>query len=167
MNKLRGFSLIELMVVVAVVALIGAVAWPWFERIQQSVYRAECISAMKIAAADMDNCASAQGNNYWAVRPGFVNCAIRPSSDLTPIGGGVFASRTGRCRITVVPANAGIPAPGGTGFLVRSVLAGPENANNQDIISNDKLCGTLTLTETGVRDALGGDRDVTYCWGSN
>ena len=45
--KQRGFSLIELMIVLAIVAILSAVAVPWYGQYVQRGLRADAISAMQ------------------------------------------------------------------------------------------------------------------------
>ena len=54
MNIIRGFSLVELMVVVAVVAIITSIAYPAYQDQMQKTRRADAKAALMDAAAKME-----------------------------------------------------------------------------------------------------------------
>ena len=72
--KARGFTLIELMIVVAVVAIIAAIAFPSYQNQVQKTRRADAQSALLQAAQVMERCFT-RTNTY-------VGCGIPgPSPD--------------------------------------------------------------------------------------
>lgn len=42
----HGFTLIEIMIVVAILAILAAIAWPYFKRNREEVFRRTCMSNM-------------------------------------------------------------------------------------------------------------------------
>lgn len=60
-NQSRGFTLIELMIVVAVVALLAAVAWPSYHDHVMRSHRANARAALLQTAQWLERAATAQG----------------------------------------------------------------------------------------------------------
>lgn len=52
----QGLTLIELMVVIAILGIIVAVAWPTYDRQMSSQRRAEGIRALSLASNDLERC---------------------------------------------------------------------------------------------------------------
>ena len=72
MKKLKGFTLIELMIVVAIVALLAAIAYPSYTRYVEKARRADAKSALLDASQRLERCYT-QNNTY-------VGCTIAASS---------------------------------------------------------------------------------------
>jgi type IV pilus assembly protein PilE len=138
-RRLLGFTLIELMVTVAIVAILAAIALPAFmDQIRKS-RRAAAQSVLMEAAAkehqvflDMRSYASAGNAGAMAAAPLRVNVP----SDVTSYYDLDIAVTT--------------PAAAPPTFTARAVPKGGQ--------ANDK-CGTMTLTETGSKTAA-----VAACW---
>ncbi len=52
--KMKGFSLIELMVVVAIIGIIAAVAYPSYQSYISDTYRAQAVGDLKLCALSLD-----------------------------------------------------------------------------------------------------------------
>jgi len=59
-----GLTLIEMVVVVAIIGILAAVAWPTFDRYQLKVSRADGIAGLGMATNAMETCGSHNGGDY-------------------------------------------------------------------------------------------------------
>ncbi|MCP4331995.1 MAG: prepilin-type N-terminal cleavage/methylation domain-containing protein [Gammaproteobacteria bacterium] len=133
MNKhVHGFSLIELMIVLVIVGILGTVAMGFFGDNVISANRTEARSALAQAAGSLEKCKSLFGGYDNA------NCNVT-----FPI-----ATDSNYYSITSVVAAS-------TFSLTATPVAGQPQAKDSD-------CTTFTLTNTGLKDATGGDTEV--CW---
>jgi len=139
-KRTAGFTLIELMITVAIVAILAAVAYPAFTSQVQKTRRADAQSALMQAAALEEK---------WF----FVNSQY--TSTIANIGGAT--SPDGHYTIAVADNN-------GVGncttallncFVLTATPVGPQAA--------DTICTTMTLTHTGAK-GLTGTGSLEDCW---
>ncbi|MDB6142330.1 MAG: pilE [Pseudomonas sp.] len=126
--KQCGFTLIELMITVAIVGILAAIAYPSYTSHVQHGNRAEGIAMLSDGAARMERY-YAQNNTYAAANPaalGFANPAV---------------SQNGKYLFSFV----GTPAA--TTYTLQVVPQGGQ--------ANDS-CGTLTIDQTGTRTSTSG-----------
>lgn len=138
----KGFTLIELMITVAIIGILAAVAYPSY---QNYVAKANRSAAQSV----MQSIMSRQEQHMLNAR------SYHPTDDtetavLTPLGVNVPADVAGNYTIKVDADNAGAPP-------THWVIATPINAQ----ATNDARCGTLTLRSTGAKEQTGGHTD---CW---
>jgi len=134
--KARGITLIELMVVIVVVGILAAIAYPSYQRQVQQTRRADGKAALLQAAQELERCFT----RFNAYNNG--NCAAH-----LDINAKTRLSPEGWYSIEYVGA------PGATSFTLQAAPMGAQ--------ADDNVCGVLTLTHTGLRGA-GGPVDV--CW---
>ncbi len=82
--KMKGFSLVELMVVVGVIGIIGAIAYPSYQGYIQDTYFAQAGADVRLCASELERFNS---NNNFDYRGGDARCTLWSPSD------GPFASR--------------------------------------------------------------------------
>jgi type IV pilus assembly protein PilE len=141
----RGFSLIELMVVVAIVAIVMAIAFPSYERYVVTTKRAVAQNAL-LQVADrqqqffMDNkqFAASLANLGFAANPWVVD--DQGSSTVAGDAGAVYSVTLTNVTQTTWTATA---AP----------------LNGQ--LSRDTDCGSLSITQAGTKASTGGGNN---CW---
>ena len=146
--RTQGFTLIELMIVVAVIALLVGIAYPSY---QESVHKSRRGvgqgALMGLASAMQRFYTEGAPSTYVGVAtsgpPGPPNTAIYPSA--APLDG---AQKD--YNLSIFSADA-------TSFVVA--------ATPRDNHVGDK-CGTLVLTSSGQRGITGGTSGVTWqdCW---
>lgn len=135
----RGFTLIEVMIVVAIVAVLSAIALPSYQEYIRRGHRAEARAALLQAAQWLERAATATGT--------YPLTASFPTT-LTTMQSG---------RYTVAVASPPASAASGAAFTLTATPAGGQ--------VGDK-CGNYTLTHSGVRGAASAASGalVTECW---
>jgi len=131
-----GFTLLELMIVVAIIAILAAVALPAYNRY---VLRAHRASAHNLVMA----VASAQERYYTNYN--------QYATTMPQLGFTTTASQTSEGGYYIVS----LPATGNTQTYL--LQAAPQGGQASD------KCGNLTLTNAGVKD-FAGDESNGHCW---
>lgn len=141
-NKNRGFTLIELMIVVAVVAILSSIAYPSYTEYIRRGHRAEARAGLLQAQQWLERAATATGT-YPLTAAFPANLKIVPGN---------------RYDISLASPTGGVVADEGRTY---TLTATPKGAQTGD------RCGAYTVTHTGLRGANGvttGDI-VRDCWG--
>lgn len=133
-RKLYGFTLIELMIVVAIVGILAAVAYPAYQRQVLKSRRADATGALLGLAGGMERYFTENGTYVGATAAGVY-------FDHSPIDGGTTAY------------NLSVSASTATTYTLN---AAPTS------IQSDDQCGTLSIDNTGAKGVS--DSTVAECW---
>ncbi|MGE0014154.1 MAG: type IV pilin protein [Azoarcus sp.] len=136
-DRASGFTLIELMIVVAIVGILAAIAYPSYQESVRRSNRAECKGVIVNLANVLERRFSASSSYAGGMPAGFGQC---------PADGGA-------ARYTLA---VNVPADG-LSFTITATRAGAQATDR---------CGDLTLTNTALRGIANADAGVVAgdCW---
>lgn len=134
--KNRGFTLIEVMIVVVIIAILASIAYPSYQNQVRKTRRADAAAVITEAAQWMERFYTENGR-YDQNRAG---TAVALPYNRAPVDG----TQAYNVSLSAVAQNS---------FTVQAAPMGPQAGDT---------CGTLTLTNTGAKGASGGT--VADCW---
>jgi type IV pilus assembly protein PilE len=146
-RRQRGFTLIELMVVVAIVALLAAVGLPSYQNYVLKSNRSVAKTKLLELAARQEQYFS--DNKVYTNNLQLLGVAASPMSVDSRGSWVAVGSATQRYTISAAISN------GGMSFTLTADTAGEQT-------KDDSNCATLTLTETGLRGGTGAL--AAACW---
>jgi type IV pilus assembly protein PilE len=133
-----GFTLIELMIVVAIIGIIAAIAYPsYLEQVRETRRSAAQADLMELA-----QWMERQYSNNFSYLDASGNAPTLPFTQ-SPRSGTAFYNMAFSGSVT---ANA---------YMLQAVPSGDQG--NDD-------CGTLQISNTGAKSAVKGGSTVTGCW---
>lgn len=142
----RGFTLVELMVVVVIASILMAIAIPSYKNSIRKSRRTDA----KTALLDL----AGREERYNSTVGGYTNAAAS-------LGYGAFPTAVGSGYYTIaapVPLTGGSFAGTATTVPSFSITATPVVGSDQ---AKDTACGAFTLTSTGLQTVSG---TATDCW---
>ncbi|MEY2619335.1 MAG: hypothetical protein RL522_2337 [Pseudomonadota bacterium] len=147
----RGFTLIELMIVLAVIGVLSAIAYPVYQRQILRTHRVTAAACLQELAMQMER--------RYTLAMAYDNPATLPVAACTNALQGRYTFAFG--PVSVPPATAGgsattVNSPTASSYLLQATPQGAQ--------SNDAECGTLGLDQQGARARSGTAADVQSCW---
>lgn len=143
MYRQQGFSLIELMITVAIIAILSAIAYPSYQESIRKGKRADAVASLSSAAQWMERNFS-DSARYDRLPSG---AAIALPSNIATVPEGSTA--------TDKYYDVTISAVGQTTYTLQAT---PINSMAGD------ACGSFTLTQTGAKGLSGNSKPVQECW---
>ncbi|MCY1353159.1 hypothetical protein D9M69_394930 [compost metagenome] len=135
-NANKGFTLIEVMIVVAIVAILAAIAYPNYDEYRKRANRADGQALLNDIAARQER--------YYAQN----NAYITSINDVGKLYGTAETSKSspaGKYTLRV--------AGGGGGYTLTAEQK-----------FGDSACGDLTLNAQGLRGRSGSEKTIEECW---
>jgi type IV pilus assembly protein PilE len=152
MNKQKAFTLVELMVTVAIVGILAGIAYPSYQDSMMKSRRAD-VKGVLLGLTNAMERRFTEANSYCDTggAGGVNSCGVAGTND------------TGTSSIYTIPTETAnfytvtVSAVTASSYTLSAVRAGAQ--------AND-VCGTLTLTHTGVKGVTGAATGITAadCW---
>jgi type IV pilus assembly protein PilE len=140
-TRRNGFTLIEVVVVVAIIGIIAGIAWPIFNQESMKNRRTQAISALTRIANELEE--------YHSDKLTYVNY------DTTAPYSQSYAKIIG--SLTLYTVSLGVPTA--TTFTVTATAIGAQ--------AKDTDCATLSIDQNGIKSFTGNaTSSVARCWGS-
>lgn len=141
MKKTKGFTLIELMIVVAIIGILAAIAYPSYQDSVRKSRRGDCAGALAGLANAMER--------YFTINNTYVGATLGTAA------GDIY---TNQCPVDGGTAtyNLSISAAAATTYIIQAAPTGAQSGDT---------CGSLTLTNTGVKGVTGATGKTWQdCW---
>ena len=147
-----GFSLVELMIVVLIIAILSAIAVPSYLKYAQRSRRSDAMAALSQDQGILERC-YAQKFDYNQVTVAGSGCGSLSATAANPSPKNYYG-----VALT-------LPAPASTGAAITSyTLTATPSAGSPQL--KDTQCATIVVTSANVRTAFdsGGGHQDTTCW---
>ena len=142
MRNAKGFTLIELMIVIAVVAILAALALPSYQESVRKSRRADAKASLLDTAQILERCFTE------------FNAYNNPACQAVNAGPPVTVNWLSNDGYYTIVSNPGAETLTGIAY---TLTATPNPLGGQD---QDARCATFTLTHTGVKTAT----NTADCW---
>ena len=137
----KGFTLIELMLIVMIVAILSVVALQTYSGYSLRAYRADAQASLLQATQFMDRIRTESGS----YQPGGVTPTLSANLAQSP--------SNGAARYTI--------ALSGSTPTTYTLTATPSAS-----IAPQEVCGNISIDQSGLKAFTGGGGDMRTCWGN-
>jgi type IV pilus assembly protein PilE len=152
-QTLRGFSLIELVVAMLIIAILAAIAVPAYSNYTRKAHRTEAKSAVLDIASLEERYFST--NNVYSAQPSDMGFATGTAVPFT-VGSGYYQITVLSKTDATAPANATSAGTPATFTITATVTPGSDQAK-------DAGCQSFTITSQGLQTNTGTDT-AANCW---
>ena len=149
-NSMKGFTLIEIMVALAIIGILSSIAWPIYQNYTLKNIRGQAVNMLSQLQHEMERCASNNNGSYVGCDDG-----VTPGMPLTIVNP-IIAREYNDIYYNVAIGITG----GGAGYTLTAT----------EVTGNDPDCLTLTIDELGNKgftEVAGSGSNMVRCWGSN
>lgn len=144
-RHIHGFSLIELLIAVAIVGILATIAYPSYLEQMRKTHRAECSGGLASLGSAMERHFTVNSTYLGAAAGGANTGAPGVFAATCPVDGG-----QPRYNLTIAAATA-------SSYTLQAVPVGAQAVDK---------CGTLTFSNTGQKGVIGASagEDWESCW---
>lgn len=156
----RGFTLMELMITIVIVAVLASIAIPSYTAYVERGKRGTARSALLAAASLLERNFTTNGcYNYATVAA----CQAQSGAAFALPTAATLAPTEGKASYVLTVSYAGSTTGQAFGLTATPCGTAGSCPAGSDPFKDNK-CGSLTLDQAGVRGRSSGSEDVAVCW---